>query len=105
MEESQIRFLPFSLTVRKYEVHNTGASVYCTNCLQCCFYTCAIHCSYLERELPGLHDPYDLAVVCWALTKAGSAGADLAFEKLDRKKRVTGEGIYSSSTGQDLFLF
>ena len=46
---------------------------------------------YLERELQTMTDPYDLAVVTWALMKAQASGADLAFERLDFKKRVSGE--------------
>lgn len=46
---------------------------------------------YLERELESMTDPYDLAIVTWALTKAQASGADLAFERLDLKKRVNGK--------------
>ncbi|KAF2360648.1 Alpha-macroglobulin receptor-binding [Trinorchestia longiramus] len=51
---------------------------------------------YLERELPRLSDPYDIAVVAWALTTAGAGGSDLAFERLDLNKRTSDSRIYWS---------
>ncbi|XP_076035144.1 CD109 antigen-like [Oratosquilla oratoria] len=51
---------------------------------------------FLERELSSLMDPYDVAVVAWALTKAESQDKDLAFDRLDVLKREEGSKIYWS---------
>nr|XP_045602144.1 CD109 antigen-like [Procambarus clarkii] len=52
--------------------------------------------AYLERELEGLQDPYDVALVAWALTKADSTKKEAAFSLLDSLKRVDGNKIYWS---------
>ncbi|XP_047740620.1 CD109 antigen [Hyalella azteca] len=52
--------------------------------------------SYLDRKLPSLVDPYDVAVVAWALTKAGAGGADAAFARLASMKRTEGSRVYWS---------
>ncbi|KAG7158739.1 C-type lectin-like 8, partial [Homarus americanus] len=43
--------------------------------------------SYLERKLESLDDPYDMALVAWALTKADSAKKETALNLLDTMKR------------------
>lgn len=45
---------------------------------------------YLEHVLSTLTDPYDLAVVTWALFKSNSIENDYAFNALDQMKRVAG---------------
>ncbi|XP_042229976.1 CD109 antigen-like isoform X1 [Homarus americanus] len=52
--------------------------------------------SYLERKLESLDDPYDMALVAWALTKADSAKKETALNLLDTMKRVEGNKIYWS---------
>ncbi|XP_069194402.1 CD109 antigen isoform X2 [Procambarus clarkii] len=52
--------------------------------------------AYLERELETLHDPYDVALVAWALTKADSTKKEAAFNLLDSMKRSEGSKIYWS---------
>ncbi|KAG7164547.1 CD109 antigen-like 8, partial [Homarus americanus] len=47
--------------------------------------------SYLERKLESLDDPYDMALVAWALTKADSAKKETALNLLDTMKRVEGK--------------
>lgn len=51
---------------------------------------------YLERELEGLHDPYEVALVAWALTKADSSKKERAFSRLHMMKREHGNKIYWS---------
>lgn len=46
--------------------------------------------SYLERELESLHDPYDVALVAWALTKADSGKKEAAYNRLHSKRREEG---------------
>ncbi|KAB7495813.1 Antigen, partial [Armadillidium nasatum] len=57
---------------------------------------------YLEHVLSTLTDPYDLAVVTWALFKSNSIENDYAFNALDQMKRVAGNRIYWS---RDEILF
>ncbi|KAK8743670.1 hypothetical protein OTU49_001200, partial [Cherax quadricarinatus] len=52
--------------------------------------------AYLEMELESLHDPYDVALVAWALTKADSTKKEAAFGILDSMKRVENGKIYWS---------
>lgn len=49
----------------------------------------AIH--YLERKLPGVTDPYQVAIVTHALLEAGSIEAEVGFNKLDLLKREKGK--------------
>ncbi|XP_069981512.1 CD109 antigen [Penaeus vannamei] len=51
---------------------------------------------YLERELESLHDPYDVALVSWALTKADSEQKEVAYNMLHRRRREEGNKIYWS---------
>lgn len=52
--------------------------------------------SYLERELDSLHDPYDVALVAWALTKADSGKKEAAYNRLHSIRREEGNKIYWS---------
>ncbi|KAK8743475.1 hypothetical protein OTU49_001098 [Cherax quadricarinatus] len=52
--------------------------------------------AYLERELESLDDPYDVALVAWALSKADSTKKETAFNLLDSMKRVDNSKIYWS---------
>ena len=45
---------------------------------------------YLEREITHLDDPYQVAIVTWALYKADSEYKDLAFAELHKIRRVAG---------------
>ena len=46
--------------------------------------------SYLERVLSYLSDPYEMALVTYALTLANSAAKETAFGKLNSLKRENG---------------
>ncbi|CAL4077776.1 unnamed protein product, partial [Meganyctiphanes norvegica] len=52
--------------------------------------------SFLERQLKDLTDPYEIALVAWALTKADSGSMDEAFDYLDRIKIDQDSKIYWS---------
>ena len=45
---------------------------------------------YLERVLDQLFDPYEIAIVTYALTIVNSPAKDAAFEKLDGLKNTLG---------------
>lgn len=45
---------------------------------------------YLERVLDQLYDPYEIAIVTYALTIVNSPSKDAAFEKLDGLKNTLG---------------
>ncbi|KAB7501148.1 Antigen [Armadillidium nasatum] len=51
---------------------------------------------YLEKILNVLTDPYDLALVTWALMKSDSKEKNYAFSELNKIKRVEGDRIYWS---------
>ncbi|XP_050698378.1 CD109 antigen-like isoform X1 [Eriocheir sinensis] len=51
---------------------------------------------YLERELAYVTDPYDLAIVAYALSLANSVDKETAYGMLDRKKRKENGLIYWS---------
>ncbi|XP_050702984.1 LOW QUALITY PROTEIN: CD109 antigen-like [Eriocheir sinensis] len=51
---------------------------------------------YLERELESHHDPYEVAMVAWALSKADSSKKETAFNLLDSMKREHGNKVYWS---------
>ncbi|KAL7648240.1 UNVERIFIED_CONTAM: hypothetical protein RMT77_000143 [Armadillidium vulgare] len=51
---------------------------------------------YLEKILNVLTDPYDLALVTWALMKSDSKEKNYAFSELNKIKRVAGDRIYWS---------
>jgi hypothetical protein len=53
---------------------------------------------YLERVLDLLFDPYEIAIVTYALTVVDSPMKDAAFEKLDGQKRSYGQYIHSIMT-------
>lgn len=46
---------------------------------------------YLERKLPRITDPYQVAIVTHALLEAGSIEAEVGFNKLDHMKREKGK--------------
>ena len=52
--------------------------------------------SYLERNLRKIEDPYDLAIVAYALAKSGSSEADLAYKKMMDVRKEEGGMIYWS---------
>ncbi|XP_068231654.1 CD109 antigen-like [Palaemon carinicauda] len=52
--------------------------------------------SYLEKELDSLGDPYDVALVAWALTKADSLQKESAYIKLHNMRREDGNRVYWS---------
>ncbi|XP_015919307.1 CD109 antigen [Parasteatoda tepidariorum] len=51
---------------------------------------------YLERRLPQLDDPYQVAIVTYALLEAGSVESEIGFNKLDRLKREKEGMVYWS---------
>ncbi|KAF8776800.1 CD109 antigen like protein [Argiope bruennichi] len=51
---------------------------------------------YLERRLPQLQDPYQVALVTYALLEAGSVDAEVGFNKLDVMKREKEGMVYWS---------
>ncbi|XP_013794547.1 CD109 antigen-like [Limulus polyphemus] len=51
---------------------------------------------YLERQLPQLDSPYDVAIVTYALMVAGSVEAEVGFNMLDKMKRETEGLVYWS---------
>ncbi|XP_054721683.1 CD109 antigen-like [Uloborus diversus] len=51
---------------------------------------------YLERRLPSLQDPYQVAIVTYAILDAGSAEAEVGFNKLDQIKREKEGMVYWS---------
>jgi hypothetical protein len=53
---------------------------------------------YLERNLPKITDPYDLAITAYALVLSRSAEADAAYGKLLQMKREEGGMVYWSPT-------
>ena len=66
--------------------------------------------SYLERELESLNDPYEVALVAWALTKADSGKKERAFSRLHMMRREHGkersmEARRRRGGGQGQFIF
>ena len=53
---------------------------------------------YLERNLPKIRDPYELAITTYALAVTGSAEADLAYAKLKGMAKEEGGMIYWGRT-------
>ncbi|XP_045132663.1 CD109 antigen-like [Portunus trituberculatus] len=51
---------------------------------------------YLEQEQGRITDPYEMALVAWALTKADSSKKESAFSRLHNMKREHGNKIYWS---------
>ncbi|XP_022256776.1 CD109 antigen-like [Limulus polyphemus] len=51
---------------------------------------------YLERQLPQLTSPYDVAIVTYALMVAGSVEAEVGFNMLDKMKREMEGLVYWS---------
>ena len=49
---------------------------------------------YLERNLPKIKDPYELAITTYALAETGSAEADYAYGLLKAKAREEGGMVY-----------
>ena len=56
----------------------------------------AVH--YLEKNLPMIKDPYDLAITAYALALSRSAEADAAYGKLMKMKRIESGMVYWSPT-------
>ena len=46
--------------------------------------------NYLERQLPKIRDPYELAITAYALAVSGSAESDLAYGELMGAMREEG---------------
>lgn len=46
---------------------------------------------YLERELRNIRDPYEVAIVAYALSVSNSVEKEAAFNQLDRIKREESE--------------
>lgn len=46
---------------------------------------------YLEKKLPAITDPYQVAIVTHALLEAGSIEAEVGFNKLEQLKREKGK--------------
>ncbi|GAB6026185.1 hypothetical protein CHUAL_012396 [Chamberlinius hualienensis] len=57
---------------------------------------------YLEKRVSAITDPYEMAIVTYALTLAGSVEGELAFLRLDRMKREQEGYIYWSTDQQPL---
>lgn len=53
---------------------------------------------YLERRLPRIIDPYQVAIVTHALLEAGSIEAEVGFNKLDHMKREKGKYLLYGDT-------
>ena len=49
---------------------------------------------YLERNLPKIKDPYELAITTYALAVTGSAEADLAYGHLKALQKEVGGMVY-----------
>ncbi len=53
---------------------------------------------YLERQLPKIHDAYELAITAYALAITGSAETDLAYGRLTQARREEGGMVYWGRT-------
>lgn len=46
--------------------------------------------AYLEQKLSSITDPYEMAIVAYALTLCGSVDSEMAFLELDKMKKELG---------------
>ena len=51
--------------------------------------------SYLERAVSRLSDPYEMAIVTYALTLANSPAKEFAFNRMHKMRRESGKSISS----------